>query len=168
MFFVHALRLSSGDELRAAIMRTATEMDSTARGEEKDAIAAAAAAAAAAAEKRGSIAVFLLTCVGSVRSGTLRLAGAAASDADAPHHYLTIDSPHEIVSLVGTACADGCHLHASLADARGGVIGGHVVELVVHTTAEIVLGAAPALLFSRELDGATGFKELRVRKCVWE
>ena len=68
----------------------------------------------------------------------------------------------EVVSLVGTVSPDGLHLHASLGDEQGGVSGGHLVQAIVHTTAEVVVGEASALAFSRVMDPETGFKELVV------
>lgn len=75
-----------------------------------------------------------------------------------------LEGPFEIVSLVGTVSAAGsCHLHASLADKDGRVIGGHVVgDMVIFTTAEVVLGECIACEFSREMDDETGFAELTV------
>lgn len=77
-----------------------------------------------------------------------------------------MEGPFEVVSLVGTFEAGGesCHLHASLSDAKGAVIGGHVVGgLEVFTTMEVVLGSCSSLRFERRHDPATGFKELHVR-----
>lgn len=76
---------------------------------------------------------------------------------------MDLEGPFEIVSLVGTFSAGGagCHLHASLADAQGRVVGGHVVGgMEVFTTAEVVLGSCTDLAFRREHDPATGFAEL--------
>lgn len=68
----------------------------------------------------------------------------------------------EIVSLVGTL-SDGGHLHVSLSDAQGVVIGGHLLgDMVVFTTAEIVIGECEQVTFKRELDPRTGFGELTV------
>ena len=51
----------------------------------------------------------------------------------------------------------------SLSDGEGKVIGGHVVsDMVVFTTAEIVVGECEQLTFKRELDSRTGFRELNV------
>ncbi|CAM9155941.1 unnamed protein product, partial [Laminaria digitata] len=68
----------------------------------------------------------------------------------------------EVLSLVGTVSPDGLHLHASLGDEEGAVSGGHLVQAIVHTTAEVVVGEASALAFSRVMDPDTGFKELVV------
>ncbi|XP_041832282.1 bifunctional protein GlmU-like isoform X2 [Melanotaenia boesemani] len=69
----------------------------------------------------------------------------------------------EIVSLVGTLNQDA-HLHISLSDLEGRTIGGHVLGgLEVFTTAEVVIGEAVDLHFSREMDERTGFPELVVQ-----
>ena len=69
----------------------------------------------------------------------------------------------EIVSLVGTFSRDGsCHLHASLSDGEGMTIGGHLVDGIVFTTVEVVLGTASGIDFHRVRDDETGFGELRV------
>ena len=75
---------------------------------------------------------------------------------------IELEGKHEIVSLVGTL-SNGGHLHTSLADERGQVVGGHVMgDMVVLTTAEVVIGVCTGLKFSREMDARTGFKELVV------
>lgn len=69
---------------------------------------------------------------------------------------------HEIVSLVGTL-NNGGHLHAALSDGEGRVVGGHVLgDMVVFTTAELVIGECESLQFEREFDEETGFDELTV------
>ena len=74
--------------------------------------------------------------------------------------------PYEIVSLVGTISGGSSgHLHASLSDAHGTVIGGHVLgQMIVHTTAEVVVGNVAGVAFTREPDSSTGYDELRVTK----
>ena len=53
---------------------------------------------------------------------------------------IEVQGRHEIVSLVGTLAGEG-HLHASLSDHHGCVIGGHVMgNMIVFTTAEVVIG----------------------------
>ena len=75
---------------------------------------------------------------------------------------LEINEKCEIVSLVGTLSAGG-HLHASLSDRNGKVVGGHVLgNMIVFTTAEVVIGDCEAIYFTREMDPKTGFKELIV------
>jgi len=68
------------------------------------------------------------------------------------------------VSLVGTLSGDTGHLHISLSDTQGHVIGGHIIGgLYVFTTAEIVIGECSDLTFTREHDDSTGFLELVVK-----
>ena len=70
---------------------------------------------------------------------------------------------YEIVSLVGTLNPDA-HLHICLSDAEGHTVGGHVLgDLELFTTAEVVVGEAADLLFTREMDDRTGFPELVVK-----
>jgi predicted DNA-binding protein with PD1-like motif len=98
----------------------------------------------------------VLTCVGSLERARLRLAGG--------DEVLELAGPLEIVALVGTLSADGPHLHGSFADEKGEVRGGHVLAgCIVRTTAELVVAELEGLTFGRELDPATGWRELVVR-----
>lgn len=100
---------------------------------------------------------FIMTTVGSLQRATIRLA-------DQPN-ATTFDGKFEIVSLVGTLGPDGVHLHISISDNTGKTIGGHLTEgCVIYTTAEIVIGEATGLVFSREKDEQTGYQELRIRR----
>ncbi|XP_060082450.1 bifunctional protein GlmU-like [Ylistrum balloti] len=95
---------------------------------------------------------FVLTCVGSVTKATLRMSDSTT--------VKTFEGHFEIVSLVGTLSGGG-HLHISLSDVDGHVIGGHVIgDLVVFTTAEVVIGNTGGVVFTRELDTQTGYNEL--------
>ena len=72
--------------------------------------------------------------------------------------------PFEIVSLVGTLSGNKGHLHISLSDAQGHMVGGHVIGgLYIFTTAEIVIGECSDLKFTREHDDTTGFQELTIK-----
>jgi len=123
------LRLSPGDDLRAAL---------------------AAAMTAAGAE-----AAFVLAGIGSLREARLRFAGR-----DPLHHAV---GDLEILTLSGTLGAGGTHLHASLADADGRVLDGHVApECIVRTTTEVLLALLDDVRFTREPDAATGYAELQV------
>ena len=98
----------------------------------------------------------VVTCVGSLERARLRLAGG--------EEVLELAGPLEIVALVGTLSADGPHLHGSFADGGGVVRGGHVLAgCIVRTTAELVIGELDGLTFAREMDPATGWRELVVR-----
>ena len=99
----------------------------------------------------GSIA----SCVGCVSAIHLRLANAERT--------LQIDAPFEIVSMMGTLTPSHQHIHISVADEEGKVIGGHLLEgTIVATTAELILHVYPTLIFSREHDTSTGYTELVV------
>ncbi|MFM7549050.1 MAG: PPC domain-containing DNA-binding protein [Cyanobacteriota bacterium] len=98
----------------------------------------------------------VISAIGTLSLAQLRLAG--ASEATAIHGEL------EILSLSGTLSPDGAHLHIAIADSSGSVIGGHLCAgSLVRTTAELVIGLLPEWQFSRELDPATGYAELRIR-----
>ncbi len=100
---------------------------------------------------------FIITTVGSLRRAAIRLA-----DQSSPMQF---DGKFEIVSLVGTLGQDGVHLHISISDRNGKTIGGHLVEgCLIYTTAELVIGEARGLVFSREQDSETTYQELRIRK----
>jgi len=114
----------------------------------RDALAAAVTAA-------GVEAAFVLAGIGSLREVRLRLAGR-----DALHHAV---GDLEILTLSGTLGAGGAHLHASLADADGRVLGGHVAPgCIVRTTAEVLLALLDDVRFTRESDAVTGYAELHV------
>ncbi|MDP1814537.1 MAG: DNA-binding protein [Leadbetterella sp.] len=98
----------------------------------------------------------ILSCVGSLSGAALRMADKNVTK--------VFDGKFEIVSLAGTLSPDGCHLHISLSDKDGNVIGGHLNEgCIINTTAEIVIGEIENLSFSRVVDESTGFKELVVQ-----
>ena len=98
----------------------------------------------------------MLTCVGSLTVATLRLANQEGPTVYRGHF--------EIVSLVGTLSTNGSHLHLAVADSTGRTIGGHLLDgCRVYTTAEIVLGELPQLVFRRETDATFGYQELVVR-----
>jgi len=70
----------------------------------------------------------------------------------------------EVVSISGTLCADGAHLHLSVSDSEGATVGGHLMDgSKVHTTLEIVLLAYPEVKFERILDPQTNFLELLIK-----
>jgi len=106
---------------------------------------------------QGMAAAFVLQGIGSLRAARIRCAG--RDDA------LALDGDLEILTLAGTLAPDGVHLHISVSDAHGAVVGGHVERgCIVRTTAEILLALLPAHRFSRVHDAASGFRELQVRE----
>jgi predicted DNA-binding protein with PD1-like motif len=111
-------------------------------------------------EARGLRAGCILSCVGSLTRARLRMPG-AIGEAEVIAEFV---EPMEIVSLTGTLCADGLHVHIGLARRDGSCIGGHLVQgCIVNTTAELVIGELPEVEFLRPRDSATGYNELSVR-----
>jgi uncharacterized protein len=97
----------------------------------------------------------LLSAVGSLTDATLRLADGKTMK--------EFKGPFEIVSATGTVSPDGCHIHLSVADRKGSVIGGHLQQgCLVNTTAELVILSFEDLCFSRVFDPETGYEELKV------
>jgi predicted DNA-binding protein with PD1-like motif len=101
----------------------------------------------------------IVCAVGSIKKAHLRLANGKTTK--------TFEGPFEIVSLTGTVHRDGIHMHISLSDDEGQVIGGHLLEgCHIHTTAEIILLENNDLTFSRDMDPATGYAELKIKARV--
>jgi uncharacterized protein len=99
----------------------------------------------------------VLSAVGSFTRAVLRYAQAEQGTA--------IEGPLELLTLAGTLGRGGIHLHASVSDAHGQVKGGHLMAgCIVRTTAEIVVALLPGWRFDREVDAATGYKELMARR----
>jgi len=127
----HAVRLTPGVDLKAELVRLTQAL----------------------ALRAGCI----LTCVGSLSHARLRMPG-AVGEAEVVAAW---DEPMEIVSLTGTLCSDGLHVHIGLSRRDGSCVGGHLVQgCVVNTTAELVIGELPDVEFHRPLDPATGYNEL--------
>lgn len=131
---VHVLRLLPGQDLRLSLEGAFAELAKT------HAINAAC----------------IVSAMGSLSRAVLRYADKPLGS--------DINAPLELLMLSGTLSPDGAHLHGSVADEHGEVRGGHVMPgCVVRTTAEIVIALLPGWEFRRELDAATGFKELSAR-----
>lgn len=97
----------------------------------------------------------IVTCVGSLKHATLRFA-------DRPSGT-SLTGPFEIVSLQGTLSRHGGHLHISLSDSEGKLVGGHLLNgSSIHTTAELVIGLLGGIAFKRRFDERTGYKELSI------
>ncbi len=95
----------------------------------------------------------VLSGVGSVYEAYIRLAD--ASD------YLSRKQELEIVSLTGTISKAKAHLHISLSDEKGSVIGGHLEKgCLINTTCELVLGVLEEYESDRLFDENTGYKEI--------
>jgi hypothetical protein len=110
------------------------------------------------ARERGWPAAFVVAGIGSLRVTALRLANAQEA--------AWLREPVEVLTLCGTLSPDGAHLHMSVADARGQVIGGHVCAgCEVRTTAELLIEVIEHQRFAREADPQTGYAELKVTGC---
>ncbi|XP_023322520.1 uncharacterized protein LOC111696939 [Eurytemora carolleeae] len=102
---------------------------------------------------------FIMTCVGSVTKASIRYAAQPTAESK-----VDLEEKMEICSLVGTLGAGG-HLHIVLGREDGSTVSGHVMgNLVVFTTAEIMIGECSDVVFNRTFDERTGFDELSVVK----
>jgi predicted DNA-binding protein with PD1-like motif len=100
--------------------------------------------------------VFVVSGIGSLDTASLRYAGEATETA--------IAGPLEILTVSGTMCPAGAHLHMTVSDASGRVYGGHLgYGNAIRTTAEVLLAVLQEWSLTREHDAATGFDELLVR-----
>jgi len=109
--------------------------------------------------ERGWSAAFLVAGIGSLVEARIRLA-----DEREPR---LVAGPLELLTLCGTLSPDGSHLHASVADARGAVTGGHVAPgCIVRTTAELLIAPLAEWRFARRLDEGTGWAELLIQARV--
>ena len=100
---------------------------------------------------------WIASCAGSLTSYQIRFANMPEGSRASGHF--------EIVSLSGTLSTNGSHLHISVSDNTGETIGGHLMDdCIIYTTAEIVIQSSSNLLFTREKDGTTEWKELQVKE----
>lgn len=99
----------------------------------------------------------VLSGVGCVYHAHIRLAKAV--------DYFDADQDYEIVSLTGTISNGSAHIHISLSDDKGNVIGGHLEKgCLINTTCEIVLGILEEYSSKREFDPNTGYDEIEFTK----
>ena len=95
----------------------------------------------------------VLSGVGCVYEARIRLAKAL--------DYLEIKDDFEIVSLTGTISRGEVHVHISLSDDKGRVIGGHLEKgCLINTTCELVLGIMEEYESERLFDEKTGYDEI--------
>ena len=101
-------------------------------------------------------AAFVLQGMGSLSVARIRFAGMSEAT--------ELRGDLEILTLSGSLSPDGVHLHITVADAEGRVVGGHVAQgCIIRTTAEILLVLLPDYQFSREPDAESGWDELVIR-----
>lgn len=101
----------------------------------------------------------IISAVGSLQKVTLRMAGAQADRQD----IRELKGPFEIVSITGNLGQNRSHIHISVSDKNGDVIGGHLKSpSLIDTTAELVIATESTLIFDTEQDMETGFEELKI------
>lgn len=111
----------------------------------------------AAVAAQGVRAAFVLSGIGSLRPARLRLAGAEQT--------IELAGDTELLTLAGSIAPGASHLHLSVADDAGRVLGGHAAYgCTVRTTAEVLLALLPGWAFARADDARTGWAELVVHR----
>lgn len=100
-------------------------------------------------------AAWIAGCTGSMTDVALRYAGREET--------AQLHGTYEVISLSGTLELTGEHLHLSISDPQGAMLGGHMMPgCTVRTTLEIVIGELTALTFSRQPCAVSGYEELVV------
>lgn len=104
-------------------------------------------------QHHGLQAAWIAGCTGSLTDVALRFA--------ARDETTLLSGTFEVISLGGTLELTGEHLHLSVADENGAMLGGHVMPgCTVRTTLELVIGELTALAFSRQPCPLSGYDEL--------
>ncbi len=104
-------------------------------------------------EKNKIMAGAVVSVVGSLKNLNIRLANS--------NSFLKREEKMEVLSLQGSISVSGVHLHISVADSKGNVMGGHLMdENLIFTTLEMVILIFEDLIFDRKIDNHTGYKEL--------
>ena len=99
----------------------------------------------------------VLCCVGSLYHAHFRLAKAKG--------YYDMENDYEIVSITGTVSNGKAHIHISISDENGVVIGGHLEEgCLVNTTCEVVIGVLEEYSSCRKYSAETDFGEIEFKK----
>ncbi|WP_312948451.1 DNA-binding protein [Superficieibacter sp.] len=92
-------------------------------------------------------------CTGSLTNAALRYAG--------QEETTLLTGTFEVISLSGTLELTGEHLHLSISDPQGAMLGGHMMPgCTVRTTLELVIGELTTLAFSRQPCPLSGYDEL--------
>ncbi|WP_333890702.1 PPC domain-containing DNA-binding protein, partial [Atlantibacter subterraneus] len=100
-------------------------------------------------------AAWIAGCTGSMTDVALRYAGRDETT--------LLRGTWEVISLSGTLELTGEHLHLSISDPQGAMLGGHMMPgCTVRTTLEIIIGELTALTFSRQPCEVSGYEELVV------
>lgn len=100
-------------------------------------------------------AAWIAGCTGSLSNVALRYAGREET--------AFLNGTFEVISLSGTLEQAGEHLHLSISDPQGAMLGGHMMPgCTVRTTLELVMGELEALTFSRRPCAISGYEELHI------
>ncbi|WP_312980690.1 DNA-binding protein [Atlantibacter sp.] len=100
-------------------------------------------------------AAWIAGCTGSMTDVALRYAGREETT--------QLRGTWEVISLSGTLELTGEHLHLSISDPQGAMLGGHMMPgCTVRTTLEIIIGELTALTFSRQPCEISSYEELVV------
>lgn len=101
----------------------------------------------------------VLSGVGSLTNLKIRLAKAI--------DYYEKQEDYEIVSLTGTISNGSSHIHISVSDDKGNIIGGHLeYGCLINTTCELVIGELEEYDSIRTYDDKTGYDEIVFKKKV--
>lgn len=96
----------------------------------------------------------ILSSVGSIKKINIRLPNL---------NTFMKEANYEIISLNGTLSSNRIHLHISVSDINGNVIGGHLLEeTIIDTTCELVIQKLECE-FIKEYDDSTKFDELAIK-----
>lgn len=110
-------------------------------------------------EENGVEAGCLLSVVGGLSKAVLKT---PRKPGEVSQHIL--EKEMEIVSGTGTLSQYGHHIHVSVSDKKGETIGGHLdYGCIVRVTCELVILAFDDVIYTREDDPETGFKELTIK-----
>lgn len=104
----------------------------------------------------------IISCVGALSHVRLRMAGTAR----AKQEIREFDGYFEIVSLIGNVGPGRTHLHMSVADENGQMIGGHIKSggNIVDVTAELVIAVEDTLRFTEQHDPSVGWDNLVIEE----
>src|SRR3990172_1795293 len=102
----------------------------------------------------------LLSVVGGLSKAVLKT---PRKPGEISQHIL--EKEMEIVSGTGTLSKHGHHLHLAVSDKKGETVGGHLdYGCIIRVTCELVILTFNDVIYTREDDPETGFKELTVKE----
>ena len=105
------------------------------------------------AKDHGMEAAAITSAVGSLSHAHLRYANRADG--------ITTTADLEVITLSGTLSKHGMHLHMSVADRDGKMLGGHLLDgCIVRTTLELTIQQVDGVRMMRTNDQRTGYEEL--------